>query len=163
MFLLWRCFKATRIWVTRNLVILSERRPCSEDRIISSMSPGEDMVTAAKVTPTKMAWWPGVHSVTINLRAACTTDPPPGDDVRGLIPIMICQAEKSGGGAVQRRSQGGGRVVARQDSHPQLFAFQSELGSLVGARDCMQRAAPHSGSVHEERTLYTMKPFTCTT
>ena len=28
-------------WVTRNLVILSERRPCSDERIISSMSPGK--------------------------------------------------------------------------------------------------------------------------
>ena len=27
-------------WVTRNLVILSERRPCSDERIISNMSPG---------------------------------------------------------------------------------------------------------------------------
>ena len=26
-------------WVTRNLVILSERRPCSDERIISNMSP----------------------------------------------------------------------------------------------------------------------------
>ena len=26
-------------WVTRNFVILSERRPCSDERIISSMSP----------------------------------------------------------------------------------------------------------------------------
>ena len=39
MFLLWRCLRATRICVTRNLVILSDNLPCSLDRIISSMSP----------------------------------------------------------------------------------------------------------------------------
>ena len=40
MFMLWRCFSATRICVTKNFVILSDRRPCSLDRIISNMSPG---------------------------------------------------------------------------------------------------------------------------
>ena len=29
-------------WVTRNLVILSERRPCSDERIISNMSPEKE-------------------------------------------------------------------------------------------------------------------------
>lgn len=38
-FFVWRCFRATRIWYTRNLVMRSESRPCSLERIISSMSP----------------------------------------------------------------------------------------------------------------------------
>ena len=39
MFIVWRCFKATRICVTRNLVVLSDNLDCSLERIISSISP----------------------------------------------------------------------------------------------------------------------------
>ena len=43
MFLECRCFKATNIWVTRNLVIRSDNRPISLDRIISNISPNMDI------------------------------------------------------------------------------------------------------------------------
>lgn len=45
MFLLCKCFKATKICVMRNLVTRSVKRPLSCDKIISSMSPFNFSIT----------------------------------------------------------------------------------------------------------------------